>query len=152
MFTTPAYPGNACDAAIADLLNALGPSLLQYLDEADAWTDPEHADARATLNRLAAAQRTSFEDIAGLIARRHVLPKLETYPSEFSSFHYLALDFLMTRLIANQISVIAAADAAVTACARTQALKVVERVRERETNNLTELRKLPDRLRETAAS
>jgi hypothetical protein len=137
-----------CDEAIAALLNALGPSLLQYLDEAGAWTDLEHADAQMTLDRLAASQRTSFNEIASLVTHRHVLPELETYPSEFGSLHYLALDFLMTRLIANQIGVIAAADAALTACARDAVSRVLTRVREREVGHLATLRQLHDRLRE----
>src|SRR5690349_15639875 len=108
---TPAADQHAtCDEAIAGLLNALGPSLLQYLDEAGAWTDLNHADAQQTLDRLAASQRTSFDEIASLVTHRHVLPELETYPSEYGALHYLALDFLMTRLIANQLAVIAAAD------------------------------------------
>ncbi|MBA3311973.1 MAG: hypothetical protein M3552_07790 [Planctomycetota bacterium] len=152
MNTTSADRRSACDEAIEDLLNALGPSLLQYLDEAGAWTDLEHADAQATLDRLAVGQRASFEEVAGLVTRRHVLPELETYPSEFGSYHYLALDFLMTRLIANQIGVVAAADAAIAACARTQALRIIERVREREAECLAELRKLIDRLRESPVS
>lgn len=151
MMTQPAERIDACDDAIGDLLNALGPSLLQYLDEAGAWTDLEHADAQKTLDRLAAGQRASFDEVANLVTRRHVLPDLETYPSEFGALHYLALDFLMTRLIANQIGVVAAVDAAIAACGRSVVGQVLERVREREAKCLDELRILLDRLREPAA-
>ncbi len=137
-----------CDQSIAALLNALGPSLLQYLDEAGAWTDLEHAQAQTMLDGLAASQRKSFDEIASLVTHRHVLPELETYPSMFGSLHYLALNFLMTRLIANQIAVIAAADAALTACARDASSRVLERVREREVGHLATLRELHNRLRE----
>lgn len=138
----------ACDDAIGGLLNALGPSLLQYLDEAGAWTDRNHADAQSTLDRLAAEQRGSFDDVASLVTQRHVLPEIETYPTEFGSLHYLALDFLMTRLIANQIGVLAAADAAVAVCKGDVASRVLELVQGREAGHLAALRQLADRLRE----
>ena len=141
---------SACDEAIAGLLNALGPSLLQYLDEAGAWTDLEHAEVQMTLDRLAASQRTSFDEVASLVTCRHVLPALETYPSEFGSLHYLALDFLMTRLIANQISVIAAADVALAACGKHVSGRTLIQVREREAGHLAALREILSRLREPA--
>lgn len=140
----------ACDEAIAGLLNALGPSLLQYLDEAGAWTDLEHAEAQTTLDRLAASQRMSFDEVAGLVTHRHVLPELATYPTEFGSLHYLALDFLMTRLLANQIAVVAAADDALAACERDAAGRILKRVQEREVGHLAALRQLLNRLREPA--
>jgi len=151
MVTPPVNRHAACDHAIADLLNALGPSLLQYLDEAGAWTDLEHAEAQATLDRLAASQRTSFDEVASLVTHRHVLPELATYPSEFGSLHYLALDFLMTRLIANQIGVVAAADAALAACGKDVSRPTLERVQEREAGHLTSLRELLGKLREKVA-
>jgi hypothetical protein len=149
---TPTVDRHAeCDEAITRLLNALGPSLLQYLDEAGAWTDLEHAEAQASLDRLAASQRTSFDEVASLVTHRYVLPELETYPMEFGSLHYLALDFLMTRLIANQIGVVAAADAALAACGTDIARPTLERVQEREAGHLTSLRELLEMLREKVA-
>jgi hypothetical protein len=141
----------ACDDAITRLLNALGPSLLQYLDEAGAWTDLEHAEAQASLDRLAASQRTSFDEVASLVTHRHVLPELETYPMEFGSLHYLALDFLMTRLIANQIGVVAAADATLAACGKELSSRILERVQEREAGHLASLRELLNQLRQHVA-
>lgn len=140
-------PAQACDDALAELYAALGRSLLQYLDEADPWTDAGHADAKATLDRLAAGQRESFADVNDLVLRRHVLPSLDTYPSEFASFHYLALDFLIRRLVADQLGVVAAVDAAFAACGQGTAARALGRVRTREAERFEELRRLADRFR-----
>ena len=140
-------PPAACDDALAELYAALGRSLLQYLDEADPWTDAGHPDAKATLDRLAAGQRESFTEVSDLMLRRHVLPSLDTYPSEFASLHYLALDFLVRRLVADQLGVVSAVDAAVAACGQGTATRALGRVRTREAERFEDLRRLQDELR-----
>jgi hypothetical protein len=143
-----ALPQPACDEALADLFVALGRSLLQYIDEADPWTDANHAGAKATLDRLAAAQRDSFTEIGDVLLAAHPLPELDAYPSEFASLHYLALDFLIGRIIADQLNIVATADAAITACGLNKAARLLERVRDREAAHYDELRRLADRLHE----
>lgn len=143
-------PSPACDEALADLFVALGGSLLQYVDEAGPWTDSARADAKATLDRLAAAQRESFAEVGDLILARAALPELDAYPSEFASLHYLALGFLIGRLIADQLNVVATADVALAACGRTAETRPLERVRDREAARYEELRRLAARLHEPA--
>ena len=136
-----------CDEALVELFAVLERSLLQYLDEANPWTDAAHADAKATLDRLAAGQRQSAAELADLLAERHLLPGASTFPSEFARWHYLALTFVMDRLLANQIGVVAAADGAVLACGQDPAAKLVQQVRVREAEHLDELRWLLKSLR-----
>jgi hypothetical protein len=57
----------------------------------------------------------------------------------------------MTRLIANQIGVVAAADAALAACGKDISRRILERVTERETGHLSALRELLDQLRQKVA-
>lgn len=133
-----------CEAALADLFTTLGSSLLQYLDEADPWTDAEHAEAKATLDRLAKSQQTSYGELADLVARRHLQLDFVTFPSEFGSLHYLALDFVIGKMIANQIAVVAACDAALQACGRDPASRLLHSIQSREAHHLVELRKLTD--------
>ena len=140
----------SCDESVIDLFAALSRSLLQYLGEADPWTDPEHADAHATLRRLASNQRRSSSEAAELLSRRHLLPESTTYPSEFTRLHYVALDFAIDRLVANQLGVVATASAARLACARDSAARVVQRIHAREAEHLAELRRLRDTLRAPA--
>lgn len=141
----------SCDAALADLFVALGRSLLQYIDEAGPWTDAAQAGAKVALDRLAAAQRESFAAVGDLILARNALPELDAYPSEFAALHYLALDFLIGGLIADQLAIVAAADATLVPCGRGDAARVLERIRTREAGHYDELRELADRLHEPAA-
>jgi len=133
--------------ALCDLLAKLGRSLLQYLDEADPWTDAAHADAKTTLDRLAAGQQDSCREVSDLLLELHEPADFGTYPSEFASLHYLALDFLMSRMVADQLGVVAAADAAIAAYGRGAGLRTLNRVWEREAGHFEELRRLADRLR-----
>ncbi len=145
-----ASPPNACDDALSALLAALGPNLLQYLDAARPWT-PEPAD-RTTLDRLAAEQRRNFAEVVDLLARRHVRPESGTFPSEFAALHYLALDFLIGRVVAGQIAVVAAADVAVAACVRDAAVRPLRAIREREAERLVELKRLAEAIGDRKAS
>lgn len=141
----------SCDEALADLFVVLGRSLLQYIDEAGPWTDAAHEGARVTVDRLAAGQRESFAAVGDLILGRDSLPELDAYPSEFAALHYLALDFLIGRLIADQLGIVATADAVLAACGRGPAREALERIRTREAGHYDELRRLTDRLHEPAA-
>lgn len=133
-----------CEAALADLFTILGNSLLQYLDEADPWTDAEHAEAKATLDRLAKSQQTSYGELADIVARRHLQLNFETFPSEYSALHYLALDYVIGKIIANQIAVVAACDVALQACGRDPVARILVGIQSREAHHLVELRKLTD--------
>jgi hypothetical protein len=135
-----------CNEQLAELCAVLGASLLQYLHQAGAWTDAAHAEAAEILDRLATSQQQSFLETAELLAQRHGLPASLAYRSEFASLHYLALDYLIGRLIADQIGVVAATDDALQACRDETATHVLERIRQREAEHLTELRRLSEQL------
>jgi hypothetical protein len=143
---------STCDESIVSLFSALDRSLLQYLGEANPWTDFDHAAAPQTLRRLAANQRQSAAETADLLARRHLLPDTATYPAEFTRLHYVSLDFAIDRLITNQLGVVAAAAEALLVCARDPAARLLQRVRGRETEHLSELHRIRDSLRRPASA
>ena len=134
-------PAN-CNDALGRLFATLSRSLLQYLDEAEPWTEARQVAARESLKQVAASQRRSIARLADLVVRRHVLPESASFPSGFAALHYLALDFLMDRLIADQIGVVAAIDEALAACRDDQATRVLERVQTREAEHFDRLRQI----------
>lgn len=89
-----------------DLLIKIGRSLLQYVRESWPWTSAGNSEARRTLERVAEAQ---IQDVAALVecltARDHVID-FGTYPTEYTSLHYVSLDYLLSHVIADQEQVV----------------------------------------------
>lgn len=137
----------ACDAALVDLLTVLELSLLQYVSEADPWIDAHHAEATATLARLAKGQRRSSTETAELLARRHLLPELANFPSEYAQLHYLALTYILDRLIENQQRVVTVVGSAIDACDVEESTPILERIHDREAGHLAELQRLHENFR-----
>ena len=137
----------ACDEALVALQVVLDQSLLQYVSEARLWVDAAHAGATKTLKRLAEGQRESASDLADLLASRRLLPELATFRSEYAQWHYLALAYLIERVVADQQRVVAVAQEAVSACAATGSATSLEAIMKREVGHLDELRRLGELLR-----
>lgn len=136
------HAGQDCNVALVDLLSTLELSLLQYVSEAELWTDATHADATSTLGRLANGQRQSVGEAAELLARRRLLPELENFPSAYAQLHYLALDYVLDRLIEDQQGVVAVANEAIAECTAAKAMPDLKRIRDREAGHLAELQRL----------
>jgi hypothetical protein len=139
-------PSSVCDASLVALQMALEQSLLQYVSEANLWVDGGHAGATATLQRLAKSQRESSAAVGELLASRRLLPELVSFPTEYAQWHYLALSYVLARLVENQQQVAAVAADAVAACSEGIAAAVLKSIAEREANHLEELRRLGEPL------
>lgn len=85
-----------------DLLIDIGRSLLQYVGESWPWTSAEESDERAAVERMVAEQRETVLQLAALLdARKHRITYGQ-YPSEYTSLHYVALDYLLEQLVDEQ--------------------------------------------------
>jgi rubrerythrin len=73
-------------------------TMAQYLVQISPWAGPEDAPAKALIERIAAEERQWCERLAELIDRRNGVPLPGSYPSTYSSFHYIALSALLPRL------------------------------------------------------
>lgn len=85
-----------------DLLIDLGRSLLQYVGESWPWTGYDEAGEQAAINTLVAEQKTSVQAIAELLVEREHFIDPGSYPTEYTSLHYVALDYLLNQLVQDQ--------------------------------------------------
>lgn len=130
-------------AKLNDLLIEIGRSLLQYVGESWPWVEPGHEQTRQMLDQLATEQRESAAALAHLLDARNETIDFGTYPTEFTSLHYVAVDFLLDKLVQNQ-------DAIVRACEELareaeddpDAGEMLREIAAREQRHLDELRRL----------
>lgn len=85
-----------------DLLIDLGRSLLQYVGESWPWTGEEDVSERTALERIVAEQRETVLQLAGVLDQRKHRISYGQYPSVYTSLHYVALDYLLDQLVAQQ--------------------------------------------------
>jgi hypothetical protein len=130
-----------------DLLIGLSRSLLQYTQEAWPWTpETDGADRREMLERLAARQQESVRELAeSLDARGHPV-RFGTYPERFTSLHYVSLQYLLDRIVANQKTLVEECERATRDTADDpEARELLEQILGREKEILGELRRLAGR-------
>jgi len=85
-----------------DLLIDVGRSLLQYVGESWPWTSEDEADVGASVVRIVAEQRATVLQLAELLDARAHRIAYGQYPSEYTSLHYVALDYLLDQLALQQ--------------------------------------------------
>lgn len=95
-----------------ELLIELGRSLLQYVGESWPWTPGDDEEEKAVIDRLVAEQQDSVAHIAALLDDRGRLIDPGAYPTEYTSLHYVALDYLLGRLVAHQQEIVRDAQSA----------------------------------------
>jgi hypothetical protein len=108
---------SAAEPILNDVLIALHRSLLQYMVDAWPWTDDHSAAAKEAIETEAASQAETVAGLTELLRERGFPVAFGTYP-DFSNLNYLALDFLLKRLVRNQESVVAACRSAAISLAQ----------------------------------
>jgi hypothetical protein len=104
-------PDSATDIALNDLLIQAYRSLLQYTVECWPWTDPDDDAIRKAIAVMARDQQNAVSLIADLLDRRGHTVDLGTYP-DLSELHFVSLDYLFSKLIADEEQLIAAIERA----------------------------------------
>jgi|ERR1051325_5866796 hypothetical protein len=93
------------DAAAATLLFrliALGTrSLLQYVSESVPWSaDSSHA-ALETVKSIAREERDEVDSLTRFLQKKRIrIPSAGSYPSHFTTTNYVAVDYVLPKLIA----------------------------------------------------
>jgi hypothetical protein len=108
-----------------DLLIDVGRSLLQYVGESWPWTSEDEEGERATVERIVAEQRATVLELATLLDERAHRTTYGQYPSEYTSLHYVALDYLLDQLVDQQQSLAAELGAAADEAAGDDAVHAV---------------------------
>ncbi len=85
---------------LQDILRRESRSILAYVAEAYPWTTSTEEKTWAELQRLIAAEREAVASLGRFLVRRRIPPPyLPPYPAHFTTLNFLALDFLLPRLV-----------------------------------------------------
>jgi hypothetical protein len=88
---------------LQDILRRESRSVLMYVAEAYPWTTSTQTEALAALQQLIAEEREAVASLGRFLVRQHVpLPFLPSYPSHFTTINFLALDFILPRLLEHE--------------------------------------------------
>lgn len=93
-----------------DLLIEIGRSLLQYVSECWPWAPRGQEAVREALDRMAAEQRALAGKLARLLDDRGEIIDFGSYPTEYTSLHYVSVDFLLQRILRNQEALVRSSD------------------------------------------
>lgn len=90
------------NSLLNDLLIELQNSLPQYIEEAWVWTADGDGELRQVVDQLAERHREGAARLVGLLQDRNHEIDFGTYPQEYTSLHYVALEYLLTSLKSSQ--------------------------------------------------
>lgn len=90
---------------VNELLIAAGRSLLQYTAEAYPWSTAQK-DLREPILALARQQQESVRKLAHWLDDEGEIIHFGIYPVDYTSLHYVSVDFLKKHLISNQTQVV----------------------------------------------
>ena len=89
---------NDTNTLINGLLVEVHRSLLQYTAEAAPWSSDADEELLAQVMEFAAKQESSIEAIVNFLQSRKVLIDFGVYPQEYTSLHFVSLEYLLARL------------------------------------------------------
>lgn len=85
---------------LQEILQRESRSVLTYVGEAYPWTRWAEEKALTDLQQIIAAEREAVASLGRFLVRQRIaLPYLRPYPAHFTTINFLALDFLLPRLI-----------------------------------------------------
>ena len=75
-------------------------SLLQYVSESFPWSASASAGALTKVREIAAEERVEVARFTRILQKRHIsLPIQGAYPSHYTTMNFVALDYLLPKLI-----------------------------------------------------
>jgi len=81
--------------------------LLHYLSGAWPWTNRKERDIVARLQNLLEAERDEHGRLAVILRKQRMIPPSASFLSEYSNYHYLALNFLLPLVLDEQKKLLA---------------------------------------------
>jgi len=105
-FVNPLIERDMTDSKINSLLNdvliELHRSLVQYTAEAWPWSTSQDAESRQLVQQIALRQQAEVAELAQLLQARGWVIDFGVYPQDYTTLHYVALEFLLSYLKTNQ--------------------------------------------------
>jgi len=121
----------------------LGRNLVQYIGESWPWAE-DHPEEREAVDRVVQRQQESMRKLVELLEAREEIVDFGTYP-DYSEYHYIALDYVLDRLIAAERGLIAEIQRAQEVCdSDPEARQVLSEVAAAERENLKTLEELAE--------
>ena len=134
------------NSQLNSVLVAVGRSLLQYASECWPWVGQSEQETQSVIDHLAGLQRQEVAVIAELLDQREWSIDFGGYPTDYTDLHFVALDFLLARIIAGEEVLVADLEEAAHTCVDDpQAAAVLHEV-------LTTERKILERVQAVAAA
>lgn len=85
---------------LQDVVRRESRSVLTYVAEAYPWTTSTETKALTALQQFIAAESEAVTCLGRFLVRQRIaLPYFPSYPAHFTTINFLALDFLLPRLI-----------------------------------------------------
>ncbi|CAK9102072.1 NADH-quinone oxidoreductase subunit N (NADH dehydrogenase I subunit N) (NDH-1 subunit N) [Durusdinium trenchii] len=94
------------NARINALLVQLNRSLVQYVHEADTYANGASQGLLDLVESIATRQREDVARLVGLLDERNHAINFGVFPVDYTSLHYVAVSYLLDRLIAAQQSLV----------------------------------------------
>lgn len=82
-------------------------SLLSYLHGAWPWTSSRERDCARQLQALVEQELEGQRSLAALIRKRRAIPPSARFPMNFTTLHFLAVDHLLPKVVAEQRALLA---------------------------------------------
>lgn len=95
------------NARLNALLVRLYRSLLQYVIECWPWAGADESAEQQAVLEMVAEQQAHVGKLAELLAERGWPIDFGNYPTEYTDLHYVALDYLLGELVADETELIA---------------------------------------------
>lgn len=92
-------------------------SLLQYVEECSAWADMAEGDVEQAVTSMRLEQQALVGRMVEVLASRGWPIDFGNFPTEYTDLHYVALDFLLGELVADESQLIVEAERVRTASA-----------------------------------
>jgi hypothetical protein len=90
-------------ALLQEIVRRESRSVLMYVGDAFPWTTSRGEETLERLRRLVTAERGAIAALGQYLVRRHLPPPYTaSYPSNFTTINFLALDYLLPRLVEHE--------------------------------------------------
>jgi len=105
------------NSALNSALAALSSSLVQYTAECRPWTGTGEDDTElAALDLFRRRQQLQIARLVELLGDRDATIELGRFPTRYTDLHFISLENLYPRLIANQQTILETLKKSATAC------------------------------------